>query len=199
MITGAILLALAGWLFAFGTTQGNFWIKIGIAVIIVCSYSLIFQRPRIRFSWFSLIAGIISAALLYAVFWVGYTISDWIVPKAHSMIGGVYSLGDEKPAWPIFISLFFITSAGEEIFWRGFLQEKITRRVGVLHGFWIAAILYGGVHIVSANLMLVLAATTAGAFWGLLYCWKRDLFLLIVSHSLWSAVIFILNPIGKIS
>jgi membrane protease YdiL (CAAX protease family) len=35
----------------------------------------------------------------------------------------------------------------------------------------------------------------AGAFWGALYLWKRDVALLIVSHSLWSAFIFAIAPV----
>jgi len=43
--------------------------------------------------------------------------------------------------------------------------------------------------------MLVLAALVAGAFWGGLYLWRRDLTLVVVSHSLWSACIFAVVPI----
>jgi membrane protease YdiL (CAAX protease family) len=43
--------------------------------------------------------------------------------------------------------------------------------------------------------MLILAALVAGAFWGALYLWKRDLLMQIVSHSSWSAVIFAVAPI----
>jgi hypothetical protein len=45
------------------------------------------------------------------------------------------------------------------------------------------------------NFMLIGAAFTAGAFWGLQYLWRRNLSSLIISHSLWSAVIFAVFPI----
>jgi hypothetical protein len=68
-------------------------------------------------------------------------------------------------------------------------------RFGNVPGFLAATALYAGVHIFSRNLVLILAALVAGAFWGALYLWRRDLTLLIVSHSLWSAVIFAVAPI----
>ena len=69
-------------------------------------------------------------------------------------------------------------------------------RFGNLAGFLVATLVYAGVHIFSGNLILILAALVAGAFWGLLYLWQRDLFLQIVSHSLWSAVIFAVAPVN---
>ena len=55
--------------------------------------------------------------------------------------------------------------------------------------------IYAGVHVFSGNVMLTLAALVAGAFWGGLYLWRKDLASLIVSHSVWSAVIFAILPI----
>ena len=95
----------------------------------------------------------------------------------------------------IFLLLFFVTGPGEEIFWRGFLQNRLMKRWGNSSGFLVATALYGGVHIFSGNLILILAAFVAGAFWGLLYLWKKDLLAQITSHSFWSAVIFAVAPV----
>jgi len=43
---------------------------------------------------------------------------------------------------------------------------------------------------------LILAALVAGAFWGALYLWKKDLLVQITSHSVWSAFIFAVFPIN---
>ena len=95
----------------------------------------------------------------------------------------------------IFLLLFFITGPGEEVFWRGFLQARLMERWGNLAGFGAATGMYAAVHIFSGNLVLMAAALIAGAFWGALYLWRRDLLLQITSHSLWSAVIFAIFPI----
>ncbi len=112
-------------------------------------------------------------------------------------VGGIYALGKGTSKVSIFLLLLFVTGPGEEIFWRGFLQEHLMEKWGRGLGFAAATALYAGVHLFSRNLMLVSAAFVAGGFWGLLYLWKRDLSIQIVSHSLWSAVIFAILPIHR--
>jgi len=69
------------------------------------------------------------------------------------------------------------------------------KKWGNFPGFVLATLVYAGVHVLSFNPMLILAALVAGAFWGFLYLWRRDLLIQITSHSVWSAVIFAVAPI----
>ncbi len=195
MIPGGVLLAFVGWAFTFGLSWGNFWIKIGMAVIAVCGYSLIWQRPRIVLRWSSVAAGLVSAAALYAVFAAGNVVAPYVVRSAPSQVGGVYALGTGSPPVAVFLLLACVTGPGEEIFWRGFLQSGLESRFGRFRGYAMATAAYGGVHVFSGNLMLILAALVAGAWWGVHYAWKRDLLAVIVSHSVWSAVIFAVAPV----
>ena len=194
MIPVAILLAVVCWAFTFGMAWGNFWVKIGLSVTVICLYSLIWQKPRVRFSLKSVIAGMLSAVVLYGLFFLGNWMASYIVPGAGAQVGGIYDLGTGTDRVLIFLLLCFITGPGEEIFWRGFLQEKLMQRFGDLKGFAMGTLIYGGVHLFSVNFILIAAALVAGAFWGGLYLWRRDLGLVIVSHSLWSASIFAVFP-----
>ncbi len=195
MIPGAILLACLGWAITFGVPWGDFWIKMGCTVLVVSGYSLRWKRPQVAGGWGSVGLGVVSAAVLYAVFYVGNAIGPLIVAGAHERVDRIYGLGQGTPQWAVFLLLLLVTGPGEEIFWRGFLQDALARRLGPLVGFSAATLLYGGVHLFSGNPMLTLAALVAGAFWGALYAWKKDLLALIVSHSLWSAVVFTVRPI----
>jgi uncharacterized protein len=195
LITGAVLLSLACWAFTFGIAWGNFWIKIGLSVTIICLYSLIWQKPRVRFTLNNVLAGTLSAVVLYGLFVLGNLLAPYIIPGAGRQVGGIYDLGMGTDRVLIFLLLCFITGPGEEIFWRGFLQENLMRRYGDLPGYVLGTLIYGGVHLFSLNVILILAALVAGAFWGILYLWKRDVGLVIVSHSLWSAFIFAVFPV----
>jgi membrane protease YdiL (CAAX protease family) len=195
VIAAAILLACAGWAFTFGMAWGNFWVKIGATVTVVCLYSFLWQRPRIVFRWASLATGLLSAVLLYAVFAAGNALVPYVVGGARTQIGGIYDLGTGSSLVGVFLLLMFVTGPGEEIFWRGFLQDRLERRLGRLSGFAAATLVYGAVHVFSGNAILVLAALVAGAWWGAFYAWKKDLFSLIVSHAVWSAVVFAVLPI----
>jgi len=195
MIAGAVALACLGWFFTFGLAWGNFWVKIGLTVAIVSGYSLLWQKPRVRFTASSVGLGLVSAVVLYGVFFAGHAIAPLVLPGAHAQVGGIYGLGEGSSRVWIFLLLFFVTGPGEEIFWRGFLQHRMEQRWGAGRAYAAATLVYGGVHVFSGNPMLVLAALVAGAFWGALYVWKHDVALLVVSHAFWSAFIFAVVPI----
>jgi membrane protease YdiL (CAAX protease family) len=195
VIPGAILLASGCWAVTFGWAGGNFWVKIGLSVLAVCSYSLFWKKPWINPRFSSLLLGLLSAGVLYLIFFLGNRLAPCILPAAKTQVGNIYSLGEGTSKVLIFLLLFFITGPGEEIFWRGFLQDHLMKKWGDFQGFISGTLIYAGVHVFSFNLMLILAALVAGAFWGLLYLWKRDLWVQITSHSAWSAVIFAVAPI----
>jgi uncharacterized protein len=194
-VLGGVLLASAGWAVTFGLTWGNFWVKIGVTVVLVTAYSLLWQRPKILFRWSSAAIGVLSAAALYGIFWIGNSLAPLVVRGAHGQVGGIYGLGEGSSRIWILPLLLFVTGPGEEIFWRGFIQGRLMERWGVFSGTAAATLVYGAVHVFSGNLMLILAALVAGAFWGLQYAWRRDMLALIVSHSLWSATIFAILPV----
>lgn len=195
MLPGAILLSLLGWGLTFGVHSGNFWVKIGLTVTTITVYSLYWQRPHVQFSWATVIGGISSATVLYGIFYVGNFLAGFIIPGAGHQVSAIYSLGIGTNPLLVTFLLLFITGPGEEIFWRGFLQSQLVQRCGQLKGFLLASLLYGGVHIFSGNIMLIGAAFVAGSFWGLIYLWRQDLLMVIISHSLWSAFIFAVRPI----
>ncbi len=195
MIWGAVVLASVCWAITFGWPGGNFWVKIGLSVAAVSFYSLYWKRPNISFHPRSFLLGLFSAAILYSIFLLGNKLAPTILPGAKNQVGGIYSLGAGSNKVLIFLLLLFITGPGEEIFWRGFLQDRLMKRWGNFSGYLLTTALYAGVHVFSWNLMLILAAVVAGAFWGLLYLWKKDLWVQITSHSFWSAVIFAVAPV----
>ena len=195
MILGGLFLAFACWGFTFGVHLGNFWIKIGLSVLMVLSYSLMWQRPSISFRFQSLLLGVLSAAVLYLLFFLGNLLAPYVLHQAPAQVSGIYGLGTGTNRLLVFLLLFLITGPGEEIFWRGFLQSRMMARWGDLPGYLFVTAVYGGVHLFSGNPVLTCAALVAGAFWGLLYLWQGDLLLVMVSHAAWSAVIFAVAPI----
>ena len=94
----------------------------------------------------------------------------------------------------IALLLFWVTGPSEEIFWRGYLQRSLMERFGRWPGWAAATAIYAGVHIWSFNFMLVGAAAVAGAFWGAMYARLGSLAPVILSHSIWSTVIFAVFP-----
>ena len=107
----------------------------------------------------------------------------------------IYSVKGVTPPSVFSVLLLLFISPADEIFWRGFIQRWFTHRFGGKAGWLLAVCVYAGVHVFSGNLMLVMAALTAGLFWGWLY-WKTDsLVPCILSHAFWTVAVFILWPL----
>lgn len=96
--------------------------------------------------------------------------------------------------WVIALLLFFVTGPAEEFYWRGYLQKNLMVRLGPWQGWLLATVIYAAVHIWSFNFMLIAAAFVAGAFWGAMYWYFDNLIPVIISHSVWSMVIFAVFP-----
>ena len=142
-----------------------------------------------------LLLGVFSAALLYGVFYAGNIISPWILPQAPDQISSIYDFKGDASRVRILLLMLLIIGPGEELFWRGYLQRKLMLRTGNLQGFIWATLLYTLVHILTGNVMLILAAATAGIFWGWMYMKYRSVTANMISHLLWDISIFLIWPI----
>ena len=196
-LIGTVLLATLFWFVTFYLTWASFWIKISVSAATLAILSLLLQpsrKERIRFDARAVALGLVSAAILYFIFWTGKTVSAMILPFSGGQIGGIYDKGAGTPMWVIALLLFFVTGPSEELYWRGYLQKNLMMRFGQWQGWLLATAIYAAVHIWSFNFMLVGAAAVAGAFWGAMYWRLKNLTPVIISHSVWSAVIFAVFP-----
>jgi membrane protease YdiL (CAAX protease family) len=150
------------------------------------------RRERLRLRDVS--KGLGSAAGLYAIFQVGDRMARRIMPAGDREIAGIYQLRTAAPPAAIATVLGLVIGPGEELFWRGLVQRGLMRHFGRVRGTLLASSIYGGVHLVSANLTLTGAAATAGLFWGALYAREQRLAPMIISHVSWDIWIFLIAP-----
>ena len=194
-----IVLANILWFATFYLTFSTFWIKISVSASSLAALSWWIrpiERARLHIDVKTLFVGLVSAVILYLIFWAGKEISSALLPFAERQIGGVYGKGAGTPPWIILLLLLFITGPCEELYWRGFLQDRLMERFGGRGGWLLTTAIYAGVHLWSFNFMLIGAAAVAGAFWGAMYWRIGNLLPVIISHSLWSAVIFAVLPLS---
>jgi len=137
-----------------------------------------------------------SAAALYGIFLIGDRMARRILPAGEQEIGSIYELRSAAPRPAIAAALALVIGPGEELFWRGLVQRNLQRQFGPGRGWLLASSIYGAVHLVSDNLTLTGAATTAGLFWGGLYARQQRLAPLIISHISWDIWIFLVAPTG---
>lgn len=192
-----LLAAVAfGWVFA--CPAGNFWVKITVAVCVLCAGSFTVAGVPLRRAEITLretLIGIAAAAVLYGIFWLGDFCAAQVFGFAPRQVEAIYAIRALGNPWLVGAVLLLVTSPGEEFFWRGYILKHAVARWGAGRGFAVGAGLYGAVHLASGNFMLVMAALVAGLFWCGLYRWRGNLTACIVSHALWTVGVFLLFPI----
>jgi len=141
--------------------------------------------------------GLLSALILYLVFFAGNYLSRRWFNFAGSGIEGVYSFKGNAAGTRIALLMLLVIGPGEELFWRGYLQRKLSAGTGKRTGLFLALILYTGVHIFTGNIMLIAAALICGLFWGWMYLKYNSMVINIVSHTVWDIVVFLLLPFSS--
>jgi membrane protease YdiL (CAAX protease family) len=170
------------------------WTGVGLG-----SFALLTSGParRVRIRPVDVPLGLGAAGLLYVTFAVGDRFARRFVPGGDQEIREIYALRTLRPRPEIAARLAIVVGPAEELFWRGMVQEGLMRRFGRWPGAALAAMAYGGVHVVTGNFTLFGAAGVAGAQWCALYAAGVPLGALVVSHVAWDVWIFLVQPTGE--
>lgn len=197
-----ILLATVLWTVMFSPWTAphvNFWWMMTGSACILSGFATLFNPgwwKRLRFTPNQLFWGIAIAVALWGVFWVGDKLSQLMFDFARPQVDTIYGMKDGESPWLLTALMLFLIGPAEEIFWRGYVQEKLSLRWNANTGFIVTTAIYALVHAGSCNFMLTMAALVAGAAWGLLYRLFPQYFTaIIISHALWDVAVFIWFPI----
>jgi uncharacterized protein len=173
----------------------NFWYAMTFSAVVLTAVSLTLCRETLRElrpSVRQVALGLAIAFVLWWVFWIGDKVSQMLFSFARPQVDMIYSFGNGTDTTLIALLLLLIIGPAEEIFWRGFVQRRLMRRLGPNCGFLLATACYTLVHIWSFNFMLVMAALVVGFCWGLVYRFSpRNLMALVISHAVWDACAFV--------
>jgi membrane protease YdiL (CAAX protease family) len=183
----------------------NFWLMMSFSTSLLAMLSFIFGRPLFRredMNWQNLLLGVVSAGVLYTIFRVGNELlilasqlfPDFLTNPVENIKSVYENKGSLSPTL-VGALLFFPIGFGEEIFWRGFIQGRLTQRWDAPRALVLTTFIYTCVHIPTGNPVLILAALTAGLFWGGLYWYKGSITPVLISHMLWDPLIFVVWPI----
>jgi len=202
-IMPAIIIAAILWFFMFSPWTKdylNFWVGMSVSAGILSLMGLYIQRKNLKelfdFKLSHIYIGIASAIALYLIFYIGNYISKIIFPFAPTEVNNIYNNKVQANYIIISLLLLFWIGPAEEIFWRGFVQYNFLKKYSALTSLITSSIIYSLVHIWSFNFMLVMAALVCGLFWGYLFNRYRSIIPVLVSHSIWDFLIFILIPIS---
>ena len=198
----SIVIAAGLWTLMFCPATApyvNFWGTMCVSAVVLVTLTLFAEVKwwqDLGLCWKTFWTGLGLAGLLWGIFWIGDKVSSLLLDFARPQVEMIYGIRSDIN--PVLLSLLLVLFIGpaEEIFWRGYIQRALSDRIGKNLGFAVAVLAYAGVHVPSCNFMLVMAALTAGIVWGLFYRFFPDkLGVLVVSHALWDAAVFVWFPI----
>lgn len=196
-----LIAAQAAFAATFRGPRDRFWQRMTLTGLSLGSLALVASRParQTRIGPREVALGLASAATLYATFRVGDAFARRFVPGGDAQIRDIYTLRTLRPKPEIAARLATIIGPAEELFWRGLVQEALMARTGRWTGAALAAMAYGGVHVVTGNFTLFGAAGIAGAHWCALYAAGVPLGALVVSHVTWDIWVFLVQPTGEVA
>lgn len=170
---------------AFGSTS----------VMMAAAYALGGLRPE-RFSPRAVATGVLSALVLYLVFFLGGAFIDAFHPLGITSASesSIYSLITKSNPLYLQVVLLFFDSAGYESFFRGVLQNSLTPRLGAASAPAVALV-DAGVHLVTLNPVWVVGTFVTDLVWGLTYHYGKGTQASFASHFLWDLAIFIVRPV----
>lgn len=193
LIIGIVLAHLL--LFFTFEDKSVFWYMYTASMLLHISYTIVKEDVDDQTSFKSyLFYGICSGIILFGVFWAGNDLINILHLPFNNDINKLYNRFSPSEIWH-YIVLILVIIPGEEIFWRGFVQKRISRHLNHTLSILIAALLNASVNIYSEFMILPFAAFVSGIFWGWLYKWKKSIPLVIVSHLIFDLFLFVLLPL----
>jgi membrane protease YdiL (CAAX protease family) len=147
------------------------------------------------FRWWHPLVGVVSAGVLYALFAGGYAACLAAGVPVEPEVAEIYRL--KAGAHPLLITGLLLAWIGpaEEVFWRGFVQERVAARWGSRRGYLAATLVYAAVHALTFNPVLAIAAIAGGLVWGGLRWKTGSVWPGLVSHAVWAVAIFVVFPL----
>lgn len=197
-----ILLAAVLWTIMFSPWTAphiNFWVMMtcsGAVLTLFTSWARPGWWKEVRLKLSDVALGVALAAALWGVFWLGEFFSTMLFDFARPQVDSIYGMKEGENPVVLTLLMLLIIGPAEEIFWRGFIQNRFSARWNPNIGFVATTLVYGLVHLSKFNFMLIMAAMVAGFVWGLAYrFFPERLGAIIISHALWDCAVFIWFPI----
>ncbi len=146
-------------------------------------------------TWKYLILGIGYGTILYAIVRLGYFIISKVDTSLLKTITKFLNSYGPNNIWH-YLLLIFIIVVGEELFWRGYVQQQLKKWFSPIIAVIITSILFAFSVAISEFMLGAIVALIAGLMWGFLYEWKQSMPLIIVAHEVFILLLFLVIPLN---
>jgi membrane protease YdiL (CAAX protease family) len=189
MIGGALLESAAWW--AVSRKGISVWVAMGIALPALGIAAIAVREPSLSPSvsaGVAVAAGATAGLALYLATRVFVAaVRPWRTFQRQSV--ELYARRAGLPLIAAIVLAAVVMAPGEELFWRGLFQAKLSVVLdGRTAGAAIAWAVFALVNLPSRNLAIIAGAVVGGAVWSALSWWTGGPLASIVCHVLWTAL-----------
>ncbi len=171
-----------------------FWYLYAFILLVGTATALVFSKFEDSMpTWQFLLYGIGFGSLTYALIRLGYIILPYIDASASKEISKFLATYGPTNIWHYLI-LIFIVAIGEEVFWRGYVQQQLKHFLSTNMAVLVASCLFSLSFLIVGFIMGAIAALIVGIIFGALYEWKKSMPLIIVAHLIFILLLFIILP-----
>lgn len=197
-LTLARVLLIAWFMGAVGTHAVGMWIGIG-SVAAVLGALVVVQRRKVVLGWLrptpaNLALGIGAGLAMIAATYLGYALLGGMLPLLREHTAKLYLVFQSTPS-AVALALLPIVITGEELVWRGAMQEALEARLGRWWGMLLTASVYALAHAPVGSALLTVLALACGLYWGALRTVSGGLVAPLVAHLAWDAAVMVFWPL----
>jgi membrane protease YdiL (CAAX protease family) len=183
---------LYNWVFE---NTAVFWYMYPFAILVLMSLAIMFSKIIDEMAtWKSVLYGLTFGALIYGMIAAGYQLLGIFPIADERTVTRFLSAFSPTSIWH-FLLLMLIIVPGEEIFWRGFVQQQLKQYVPTSLAILFSAVLFGIALGIGGFVLGGLAGAFAGIVLGALYEWKRSMPLIIIAHLVMIVLLFLVLPL----
>jgi len=189
---GAIVEASAWFLVA--TRRLRVWTALGIGLgglgVVALAVGPVELSPRLS-PGVAAAAGLGAGAVLYlATRAFVFVVRPWRTFERHAR--SIYGERSELPLWVVLVLAVGVAAVGEELFWRGVAQARLTAAIGRTAGAATGWVAFVAANVPSANLAIVAGAIVGGGVWVSLALWTHGVLASLLCHGMWTTLMIAL-------
>ena len=141
----------------------------------------------------AVLAGLGSGILLFAATRVFLVVVVRVWPAFRRHAEAIY---DQRGglSLPVAVGAALVVVAGEEFFWRGLAQGRLSEAAGLAAGAVATWAGYVAANAPSGSLAIVAGAVVGGAVWGALAWWTHGVLAPLLCHAVWTSSMLAFPP-----
>lgn len=192
---------LLSLLFIFGmlaftfANEAVFWYLYTFTLLVCIAIAILAGKIEDQLpTWKFLLFGIGYGTITYGVIRFGYWLAPYINDGSVRSVQKFLTTYGPQNIWH-YVFLVFIVAIGEELFWRGYVQQQFKRFMSPLFAVLVTAFLSAIAIAISGFMLGMIATFFTSIIWGFLYEWRKSMPLIIVSHVVFVLLLFLVLPL----